>query len=87
MLQFRKSQHIYTLSASDWEAFTSDDVVHLYTTNKEVEEHNAERIKKLNSPIVKVEAEHTGDGVKASSNTASGLNSHALYFIGTHVLD
>ena len=78
------SQH--SMPRSRWTAFSGDDVVHLYTTNKEVAASNAECIKKLDSPIVKVEAEHTGEGKKATSNTASGLDLHAFYCKGALVL-
>ena len=78
------SQH--SMPQSEWEAFCGDEVIHLYTTNNEVAKRNAECIKKLNSPIVRVEAEHTGDGRKASSTTASGLDSHHFYAKGAFIL-
>ena len=62
--------------------FEGDNVVHLYCTNREVAMRNTQCLQKLNKPIVKIEAEHTGNGRSASSNIAGGLESRAFFCIG-----
>ena len=66
--------------------FESDDVIHLYTTNREVGKRNVSCLQNLNSPIVKVEARHTRDGRMASSIIAGGLMRVAYYCKGANIL-
>ena len=56
------------------------DTVHLFATNKEVAERNANCIKNLNEPIVFIQAEHSGQGSKLFSNNSTSLKSKA-YFV------
>ena len=66
--------------------FEGDDVVHLYTTNREVQERNLSCLQNLNSPIVKVEAQHTRDRRIGSSNIAGGLEREAYYCKGANII-
>ena len=76
----------HSMPQHEWEDFKGDDVIHLYSTNKEVAARNADCLKRLDSPIVKVNALHTGDGRKGSSSLAHGLDSHAFFCKGALIL-
>ena len=76
----------HSMSSERRREFEGDDVVHLYTTNREVQERNLCCLQNLNSPIVKVEAQHTRDGRTASSNIAGGLEREAYYCKGANIL-
>ena len=76
----------HSMSSDCRRAFEGDDVVHLYTTNREVQEQNLSCVQNLNSPIIKVEAQHTRDGRIASSNIAGGLEREAYYCKGANIL-
>ena len=75
-----------TVSNEKWEPFEGDDVIHLYSTNKEVNKRNIECLQRVGKPIVRIDAEHTGDGRKASSNQANGLESKVFLCKGAFVL-
>ena len=47
-----------TIGVVEWErrGFTSPGVIHLYSTNKEVENHNLDELKKRNKPILRIAA-------------------------------
>ena len=77
-----------TISANEWKerGFDEDNVVHLYQTNKEVAERNLRCLKKLQLPIVRVEARTTGDGRKAPSSRAGGLLLSLYLCIGSLVI-
>ena len=77
----------YSMLCKDWEKLNSDkDTVNLFATNKEVGKQNTDCIKKLNEPIVLIQAEHSGQGSKLVSNNASGLESKAYFCKGAKVL-
>ena len=75
-----------TVSREKWKPFEGDDVIHLYSTNKEVNERNIECLQRVGNPIVRIDAEHTGDGRKASANQANGLERKAFLCKGAFVL-
>jgi hypothetical protein len=62
-----------TVSREKWKPFEGDDVIHLYSTNKEVNERNIECSQRVGIPIVRIDAEYTGDGRKASAIQANEL--------------
>jgi hypothetical protein len=62
------------------EHFGNDNkITYLFTTNKKVDAHNAKMLKKLNSPIPLVKAEHTGNSKAMSSSSFMGL--HTFLFL------
>ena len=66
-----------SISTDAWRDFEGDDVVHLYPTNKEVNERNIECLQRNGNPIVRIDALHTGAGKRASSQQARNLESKA----------
>ena len=76
-----------SMTLQEWkERFGGDDVTYLYTTNKEVLDHNLKRLKNLGVPIARIEAEHTGRGKSMSADTLSGLQLCLYLAIGAKVL-
>lgn len=60
-----------SLSSREWkERFdeSTNYVTYLFTTNKEVNEFNHQRINQLDNPIALIEAEHTGSGKSFTAN-------------------
>jgi hypothetical protein len=50
-----------------------------------VNERNIECLQRVGNPIVRIDAEHTGDGRKASANQANGLERKAFLYKGAFV--
>jgi ATP-dependent exoDNAse (exonuclease V) alpha subunit len=62
--------------------------LHLYATNRETAEYNIEQLKKLNEPIVRIDAKHTGGSMakKAKANNAEGLHSFLFLAKGARIM-
>ena len=52
----------YLISAEEWEQFSGDNVVCIYSKNKEVSECNIQCLETLGNYIVRINAEHNGNG-------------------------
>jgi hypothetical protein len=64
-----------TIGERRWKerGFDDPNVVHLYTTNKEVSRRNNICLQKVGEPIVRIDAAHSGKGRQATTNQAGGL--------------
>eukprot|EP00957_Ditylum_brightwellii_P210475 15365016-Ditylum_brightwellii.AAC.1 len=70
----------------DAEGFNSNDCVHLYPTNGEVQKHNHECLKRLDRPITLIEAEHAGRGSSFKPDIARSLDTSLFLAVGAKVL-
>jgi ATP-dependent DNA helicase PIF1 len=59
-----------SMTRTEWQerGFTGDNVVRLFTTNKEVNKENEKRLKALNKPIVRIDAENSNSNAKKTSS-------------------
>ncbi len=75
------------MSPQDWkERFGGEDVTYLFTTNKEVLQHNMKCLQHLNAPIALIEAVHSGKGKAMSADAFMGLQVSLYLAIGARVL-
>ena len=65
-----------SISVEYWEQFSSNNVVHIYLTNKDVSYHNIKCLEKLGKPIIHINAEHTDKHHNATANQSNVLDSH-----------
>ena len=77
-----------TMGMEEWKrrGFDNPNLVHLYTTNREVIEHNTKSLKALNKHIVLIEAEHTGNAKNLSDDAFNNLPSTIHLCEGATVL-
>jgi hypothetical protein len=76
-----------TMHPIKWQnEFGGDDVMHLYCTNKEVAKRNIQCLKNAGTPIVQINASHTGRGHAATSNQSGGLEKRTYLCLGASVL-
>ena len=68
------------------QGFSDDDVTHLCVTNAEVGKRNLHCIIKLNTPICKVEAKHTGRWNHVSNENFQGLEPSLYLAEGARVM-
>jgi len=66
--------------------FANDDVVHLYTTNKEVSKRNLYCLQQKKKPIVRINSLNTGKGKQATPNQAGGLVSSLFLCEGAKII-
>jgi hypothetical protein len=66
--------------------FEGNDVIHLYTTNKEVSSHNHKKIMDVGNPIALIEVEHTGKGKSMKDEAFGGLTAKLYLCVGSKVL-
>ena len=66
--------------------FDTVDATYIFTTNKEVAQQNILCLQASDSPIVLIQADNTGDGQRASANSAGGLQSQLYLRVGAKVL-
>jgi ATP-dependent exoDNAse (exonuclease V) alpha subunit len=66
--------------------FSNDDVIHLYTTNKEVSKRNLYCLQKKKKPIVRINSVNTGKAKQSTPNQAGGLVSTLYLCEGAKVL-
>ena len=75
-----------TVSGVKWYPFKVDDVIHIYSTNKQVNVRNIECLQRYGNPIVRIDDVHLGNGCKASSNQENGLESKIFLCKGVFVI-
>ena len=80
------SLHRMGLVAWKDKGFDSNDAVHLFTTNREVDMHNKFCITQLGAPIALIEARHSGKGRKASSKDTMNLEPSMYLSKGSNVM-
>jgi len=75
-----------SLGPDAWNEHIGESPTHVYFTNKEVNQMNMKCLKEMNSPICRIDAEHTGRGHVGSSTHAEGLEKVLFLCIGAKVL-
>ena len=77
-----------TLRYEQWRqrGFANGDVVHLYTTNKEVSKRNLYCLQQKKKPIVRINSLNTGKGKQATPNQAGGLVSSLFLCEGAKII-
>jgi hypothetical protein len=77
-----------SMGMDEWKrrGFQDPDLMHLYTTNREVHEHNAKSLKALNKPILLIEAHQTGKACKLPDDRFHNLPSTLHLCVGAKIL-
>jgi hypothetical protein len=77
-----------SMGMDKWRArgFQDPDLMHLYTTNREVHAHNNKSLKALNKPILLIEAHQTGKASKLPDDRFYNLPSNLHLCVGAKVL-
>lgn len=78
----------FTMGFDEWKrrGFENEEALHLYCTNREVNNRNSQCIKALGTPIALVESENTGRRNSMSEDHFNGLRSLVFLAVGSHVL-
>jgi hypothetical protein len=77
-----------SLGHDEWiqQGFSDDNVTHLCVTNAEVDKRNLRCIMKLDTPVCKIEAKHTGSWNRVSSDNFQGLEPTLYLAEGARVM-
>jgi ATP-dependent DNA helicase PIF1 len=83
LLSTRFSQHL-----SDEEIHTFDDVIHLFPTREDVQNHNHHHLESTHIPVLRCKARHNGGrrAKQATDEQAEGLEAELLLAVGARVM-
>ena len=84
----RKKCSYCSIGHAGWvnKGFEEDNVIHLFTNNREVEQHNNMKIKKVGNPIALIESENTGRARTMKEDNFGGLKANMYLCVGANVV-